>query len=112
MAQTQTQPVQTAFPGIGHTFVVDFGDYAVDLRFESDTRMSHTQIRGPEHGRSESVDIGVAEIRPDVWLVSWQETDRTSVVQIEDFEQGLVRMIVTGPDLRLVRSEGTMKRVS
>ncbi len=111
MAQTQTQPVQT-FPAAGHTYVVDFGEFAVDLRFESDTRMSHTQIRGPEHGRKESVDITVEEIRPEVWEVSWQEADRTTVVQIDDFEKGLARMIVIRPDLQMVRMSGPLKRVS
>jgi hypothetical protein len=44
-------------------------------------------------------------------MVSWQEADKTTVVHVEDFKNGIVHTNVTGPNGIFLRRSGTWKRV-
>lgn len=77
---------------IGHTWKADFGQFSFHLEFHSDTAMSFRPVRPDGSlGEATTVEITRTELRPDLWLVSWDEpTLQNTVVHIQDFEKGLV----------------------
>lgn len=76
----------------GHTWKADFGQFAFQLEFHSDTSMSFRPFHADGSlGGAMTVEITRTELRPDLWLVSWDEpTLQNTVVHIQDFEKGLV----------------------
>ena len=87
-----------ALPGIGHRYLVDFGVFRVELYFESETSLTYTGVR-PDgtHGASETVRIKVEPIRDSLFLVTWQESDKTTVVHLEDYKNNTITTNITGP---------------
>ena len=65
----------------------------MQLVFGSDTSMAYTGVRPDgKLGSSEKVRITLDPVRDPLFLVSWQESDRTTVVHLEDYQN---LMIVT-----------------
>lgn len=89
----------TAFPAVGRTYKVDFGGgNAFTIAFTSDSEMVFTKLAPPNEGMVETVRFTHRAIRDDVFLVYWQEADRTTVVHVEDFGKGEIHTNITGPD--------------
>ncbi len=101
----------THFPAVGHVYEANFGSWVHQLHFKSETVMTLTNIEGPYSGTSETVQIAVTLIRPGLFMISWQEADRTTVVHVEDFENGIVHTNVTEPRGVFIRRRGTLKKV-
>ncbi len=91
-------PEDPPFPAIGHVYEANFGSWVFHLYFKSKTVMTITNVAGPLNGTSETVQIAVTLIRPGVFMISWQEADKTTVVHIQDFENGIVHTNVTEPN--------------
>ncbi|MGZ3627679.1 MAG: MoaF-related domain-containing protein [Ktedonobacteraceae bacterium] len=89
----------THFPAVGHVYEAHFGDWAFHLHFASETIMTLTSTQGLFTGTTETVQISVTPIRSGVFLICWQEADKTTVVHIEDFKNGVVHTRVTEPKL-------------
>jgi putative methionine-R-sulfoxide reductase with GAF domain len=68
-----------------------------------------TTAAGPFKGSSETIQIVVTLIRAGVFLISWQEADKTTVVDVADFENGIVHTIVTESNGVFLRRSGTLK---
>ena len=64
------------------------------------------------HGESETVTIAVESIRDGLFLVTWQEADKTTVVHLEDYKTDTIITNITGPDLSFSRFHGTMTLIS
>jgi hypothetical protein len=77
---------------IGHKWKVDFGQFAFQLAFDSETSMSFRPIQpGGGLGEATTVEISRTELRPDLWLVSWDEpSNGATVVHVQDYENGKV----------------------
>lgn len=104
-----TQP----FPGAGHVYLVNFGPWRTQLSFASDTSLTYTGIRPDgSHGPSETVTIAATYLRDGLFMVTWQEADKTTVVHVEDFENSMIRTNITGPDLKFSQYTGTMTQIS
>ena len=58
---------------IGNKFRADFGQYVFELNFESETELGFRYLKGGENDDVEKVSINKVEIRPNVYMVSWQE---------------------------------------
>jgi molybdenum cofactor biosynthesis MoaF-like protein len=101
----------THFPAVGHVYEANFGSWVHYLHFQSETTMTLTNAEGPFKGYIEAIQIMVIPIRPGVFLTSWQERDKTTVVHIEDYENGLVHTNVTQRNGTLIRRSGTLKQV-
>jgi hypothetical protein len=84
----------TPFPAVGHVYEANFGSWVHYLHFESET-----------------VQIEVTLIRQGIFMVSWQEADQTTVVHVEDYENGIVHTNVTKPRGGFLRNSGTLKKV-
>jgi hypothetical protein len=101
----------TPFPALGHVYEANFGSWVFHLHFIAETVMTLTDVEGPYKGTSEAVQIAVTPIRPGVFLICWQETDKTSLVHIADFANGIVHSNVTEPNGVFIRRSGTLKEV-
>ena len=99
------------FPAIGHVYEANFGSWVFHLHFKSKTVMTITNFTGPLKGVSETVQIAVTLIRPGVFMISWQEADKTTVVHIQDIEYGIVHTNVTEPNGVFINHSGTLKEV-
>jgi len=101
------------FPGTGHRYLVDFQAFRVELYFTSETSLTYTGIRPDgSHGASETVAITVEPIRDQLFLVTWQEADKTTVVHLEDYKNNTIITNITGPDLSFSKFHGRMTLIS
>jgi hypothetical protein len=101
----------THFPAVGHVYEANFGSWVHHLNFESEMVMTLTTAEGPFKGTSETVQIAVTPIRPDVFMISWQEEDKTTVVHVEDFENSIVHTNITERVGAFIRRSGTLKKL-
>jgi len=62
-----------AFPGTGHTYLVNFEAFRVELFLESDTSLTFTSV-GP--GGSHGERPNLYPIRDGFFPVTWQESDK------------------------------------
>ncbi|MGE5382268.1 MAG: MoaF-related domain-containing protein [Omnitrophica WOR_2 bacterium] len=95
------------FPGVGHVYEVDFSVFRANLYFESETKMTYTR---PDGG-SQTVKTTVTKIRPGVYMVYWQEADKSTVVHVEDYENGIVYTNITQNDMQFDNLKGTLKKL-
>ena len=101
------------FPAKGHRYLVDFKAFRVELYFPSDVSLTYTNLdhNGNPIG-SETVPIKVEPIRDHLFLVTWQESDKTTVVHLEDYQENTIITNITDPDLTFSEYHGTMKQIS
>ncbi len=101
------------FPAIGQVYEANYSDdYIFHLHFESNTSMTLVGLTGKFKGVNEKLNISVVLIRPNVFLISWQESNKTTVTEVQDFENGIVYANATMPDQTFERLKGTLKRLS
>ena len=98
------------FPGLGNRYLVDFQRFRVELFFPSETSLTYTGVSpSGEHGQSETVTIAIEPVRDQLFLVTWQEGDKTTVVHLEDYKNNTIVTHITGPDLSFSIFHGTMQ---
>ena len=90
---------------IGHTFTADFGENRYSLYFPSETRMEITVEKGM--GKNQVVDIERVRLGRDLYMVTWQETDRPTVTHLEDLGKGMVHPNTTLPYMPSQNYKGT-----
>lgn len=101
------------FPAIGHRYLVDFSAFRVELYFPSDKSLTYTNLdQNSVPVGSETVTIKVDSIRDQLFLVTWQESDKTTVVHLEDYRENTIITNITDPDLTFSEYHGTMKLIS
>ena len=101
------------FPGVGHRYLVDFRAFRVELYFESETSLTYTGVKKDgSHGASETVTISVEPVRDQLFLVTWQEADKTTVVHLVDYKLNRITTNITDPDLTFSRYEGSVTLIS
>lgn len=93
-----------AFPAVGHKYLVDFtapgARFRVQLYFESDTSLTYTAVDRDGNlvpDSSETVTIAVEPIRDQLFLVTWQEGEGTTVVHLEDYKLNTIITNITSP---------------
>lgn len=96
-----------AFPGLGKIVQVDFGN-KWDLHFHSTTSMTYTPAGHPVSD-GETVKVAITPIRPGVFMVTWQEGDGTTVVHVEDYENGILFTNIGTADHKFYNLKGTLK---
>ena len=106
------------YPALDRTLVIDFGDdgpfgpFAADLAFSSaDGTVTFLVTRGSLSGKTETLPFTATEVRDGLWLVTWQEADLLTVVQVQDFEAGTVTSAVTTADQQFLTLGGTITLV-
>ncbi len=100
------------FPAIGHRYLVDFGTWKTELVFHSETSMTYTGVKSDgSHGGSETVTVAIDPIRDMLFLVTWQESDKTTVVHLEDYRENRIVTHITSPDGSFDIFQGTMTQI-
>jgi len=90
---------ENSFPAIGHEYQVDFGGgNAFTIAFKSDKEMTFTKLQDPNKGQIETIYFTQKRIRDGIHMVYWQEANKTTVVHVEDFAEGVVYTNITAPD--------------
>lgn len=115
-----------AFPAAGHKYLVDFSSasgarFRVQLDFASEKSLTYTGIDAngnPIPDSSETVNITVESIRDQLFLVTWQESDGTTVVHLEDYKMNSIITNITQPGRgagaapEFSKFHGTMRQIS
>lgn len=94
------------FP-VGLEMVVSYPNFQVSLRLLSVTQLSFEIMDGP-FARTETVGIRVVPLGNGLFAVSWQEKDGATVVNVQDFDRGLVHSFATLPGGEFLRMSGTI----
>jgi Rieske Fe-S protein len=101
-----------SFPGTGNKYLVDFGAFLVELLFENETTLTYIGIRRDgTRGSSETVRIQTTYLRDNLFMVTWQEADRTTVMHVEDYDQSVIYTNITNPDQSFVNFRGTFMQL-
>jgi hypothetical protein len=97
-----------SFPGTGNKYLVDFVEFKVVLSFTSATSLTYV-VQNPDGspGQTETVVIKTENIGPDLFLVTWQEGDTTTVVHVEDYGNKKMITNITNPGNRFEQHHGT-----
>ena len=98
---------------IGKKFSVDFAMAKSIFHIHTETSLTFNILE--RHGISldikETVETKMNEIRPDVFLVSWRETNGNTITQIQDYEKEIIYSNWTTPTGEFIRAEGTLKLI-
>lgn len=109
---TMNQQSAHVFPAVGRTYRVDFGGgNAFDIEFGHDSDMTFTKLQPPNQGMVETIHYTHRQLRDGLYMVYWQEKDKTTVVHVEDFEKGIVYSNITSPDGNFFNGQSKLERV-
>jgi hypothetical protein len=102
----------SGFPGTGHRYFVDFVAFRVELDFTSDTSLTYYNLDkdGNKTG-SETVIIKTEPITDGIFLVTWQESDKSTVVHIEDYLRKTIVTNITQSDLSFLQFHGKFREL-
>jgi hypothetical protein len=100
--------MDSTFPALGKYYRVDFVAFQVILHFSSMTSMTYWNLdnQGRPDG-DETVTVLIEPIGDLLFLVTWQEADKTTVVHIEDYGRQTIITNITNPDLSFQQFHGT-----
>lgn len=93
------------FP-VGLEMNVSYPDFQVSLTLLSVTQLRFEIKEGP-FARTEIVDIQVVPLGNGMFAVSWQEKDGATVVNVQDYDRGLIYSCATLPGGQFLRMTGT-----
>ncbi len=102
---------QRSFPIVGHIFEADFGEKSFHLFYENEKTLILTDVRGPDAGKKQVLAVNIVELRPKLYMVTWQESNNATVTDIEDYEKHVVYANLTTRKDNFLRLVGTLKRV-
>ena len=94
---------------VGRTFLFDYGDLVIRVRYLSDRRLEWEQVKGPQAGLKGQEEYGSSAIRPGVHFIWWQEKDTSIVTQVIDFEKKVVHTTWTSPEKKLAAFQGRIE---
>lgn len=89
-------------------FDVVFKEFSARLTTLPGSEMRFDIVDGP-FARTEKVRFDVSTLRPGVFLVSWQEASRATVVHLEDFVQMVIYSYATLPDRSFLKMQGPIR---
>jgi hypothetical protein len=93
--------------------LVDFVAFQVELEFSSETSLTYYNLdKDGKRVGSETVAIKVEPITEGIFLVTWQESDKTTVVHVEDYVRRTIVTNITEPDLTFDQFHGTFRQLS
>lgn len=94
----------------GKKFLVNFGMAKAILDIESSTSLTFTILEkeGAKANVTETVAIKLIQLRPQLYLVTWQEKSGTTVTQVHDHENGIIYSNWTSPAGEFTNIQGTI----
>ena len=94
---------------VGKTYVFDYGDLEIRVRYLYASKLEWEQVKGPSIGLRAEEEYGYKIIRPGVYFIWWQEKDTSIVTQVVDFEKERVYTTWTSPEKKLAAFQGTLR---
>ena len=96
------------FPGTGHKFIADFKKFRFEQSYTSSSSLKYTALNSDgSRGASDTVTVRTQEVAGSVYMVSWQEANKATVVQIQDYGRKSIYTNLTLPDGTFIQLEGT-----
>ena len=98
---------------IGNKFLVEFEMAKAVLHIESETSLTFTttELNGNEVNTSETVEIKMTEIRPQLFLVTWKEASGKTITQVQDYEKETIYSNWTLTDGEFINRKGALRKV-
>jgi predicted SnoaL-like aldol condensation-catalyzing enzyme len=95
------------FP-VGQEMDVSYPEFSVSLHLHSTSQLTFEIKEGP-FARKETVEIQVSPLGNGRFVVSWIEGSGATVVNVQDFDRGIVHSFATLPGGELLRMEGPIE---
>lgn len=105
MRTDKTTPMTSHEFPVGLEMQVAYPEFVVNLSLLTPTHLRFDIKDGP-FARTEIVAIHVTPLGNSLFVVSWQESDGATVVNVQDYDRNLVHSTVTLADGRLLRMSG------
>lgn len=104
---------QHDFPGTGHRYLADYGQFAFHVDFATDGKTLRWADAGAEDfdAAAKTETYSATLVRPGIFWVTWKEADGTTVSHIEDFETDTIYASITLPDTDFVTVSGRWLRL-
>lgn len=100
------------FSIINRLFMADFGENVFTLFYENEKTLILKGLKGPESGKVQRLTVRIIELRPNLFMVNWQEANKLTVTDIEDYEKGIVYANMTTPSDNFVTAQGSLKEIN
>jgi len=83
------------------------------LTLQSETTLTFTIIEkdGKEVNETETVEIKLTEIRPQLYMATWKEKNGNTITQIQDYENEIIYSNGTSPGGEFKNVKGILKQV-
>jgi molybdenum cofactor biosynthesis MoaF-like protein len=94
---------------VGKSFVFDYGELVVRMRYVTDTRLEWEQVKGPQVGLKAEREYGHSVVRSDIVFFWWQEKELAIVAQVVDFGKGSVHTTWISSDRKLAGFQGVVR---
>ncbi len=97
-------------PFAGRSFEVRYEGLVAINRYDADGRTMHYRItEGPLRGAEGEARYQWTRVAAEVFAISWQEADGSTVVHIDDFGLGTSLSFFTTPDGQFHRLSGLLR---
>jgi len=96
---------------VGRLFEDDFGEKAFTLFYKNPHELILTGAKGEDVGRIQKLSVKIVELRPNLFMVNWQEENKLTVTDLEDYEKGVVYANMTTPSGNFVSIKGTLREI-
>ncbi len=84
---------------VGKKYNVSYmGGPSLRLEFKSATALEGTFLAGPSKGQVLKITYTAKEVAPSVYMLTWQEADKTTVTHVDDFSRMVSYSNVTLPN--------------
>jgi len=94
---------------VGNKYKVAYaGGPSLLLDFKSATFMEGPFLEGPSKGQKLSITFTAREITDGVYMLYWQEQDKTTVVHVDDFRKMVSYSNITLPDDTFLNFSGPL----
>jgi molybdenum cofactor biosynthesis MoaF-like protein len=94
---------------LGKSYLFDYGDVVIRVRYLTASRLEWEQVKGPQTGLKAQEEYGHSAIRADVVFFWWQEKDQGVVTQVVDFGKGIVHTTWTSSERKLTSFQGKVR---
>ncbi len=92
-------------------FEAELGEKTFHLFYKNQDTLILTDVRGPDAGKKQTLTVKITELRSNLYMVNWQEANKTAVTDIEDYENGIIYANITTPSNKFLNIRGTLKPI-
>lgn len=96
-----------SFP-VHSIYELEFPEFTAEISVLSPTHLQF-EIKEGRYERTAVVNYEAIKIRTGVFIVSWQEEDKSTIVHVEDFVNRKIYTFATLDDHTFIRSRGNIR---